>query len=254
MSLQPMQDGRQTLVAEAFDRQGNTSMDIINVVVDTTAPVPRTASGSLVRGVVSGTGVAVFLYYRAEETRPDHYNLWQTVDGGVPAKVDTTKGGWDLVRLRPGHLYGHRTKAFDRAGNSAWSEESHRRIRLSPETALSISGKWRRLVDEDALGDHVLRSSDPGARASFNLQADQVGLVVTTGPAAGKIRAWVAGWDPAIIDLYSRHPLRRRIFPVPYLDRSPLVHIEVLGSKNPLSTGHRVDIDGIVSLAERLPS
>src|SRR5207248_3229707 len=122
------------------------------------------------------------------------------------------KGGWDLVRLRPGHLYGHRTKAFDRAGNSAWSEESHRRIRLTPETALSTSGKWRRLIDEDALGDHVLRSSDPGARASFSLQADQVGLVVTTGPAAGKIRAWVAGWDPEIIDLYSRHPLHRRIF------------------------------------------
>ena len=86
-----------------------------------------------------------------------------------------------------------------------------------------------------------------GDQATLNFYGRTISWFGERGPSAGKARVSIDGSLVEIVDLYndSLAP-RSRIWAVDGLEEAPhRIVIEVLGEKNPNSTGNRVTVDSI---------
>ena len=106
---------------------------------------------------------------------------------------------------------------------------------------------WTGSTSALAFGGSYRSSSEPRAVAKFTYTGTGVDWITATGPAGGMARVTVDGSLVAIVDLYSATAASQVV--ESYQGLAPGSHtlaVTLVGSKNPLSTGHEVVIDAFV--------
>jgi hypothetical protein len=106
---------------------------------------------------------------------------------------------------------------------------------------------WTGSTSAPASGGSYRSSSEPRAVAKFTYTGTGVDWITATGPAGGMARVTVDGSLVAIVDLYSATAASQVV--ESYQGLAPGSHtlaVTLVGSKNPLSTGHEVVIDAFV--------
>lgn len=198
------------------------------------------------------------------------YGLEESVDGGAYTPLRTwTKllgptspvpGSYD-VNVSPAHSFSVRVGAADGAGNEAVSASSKFSVRVYDDGVPSIiyNRAWRYNAAESTqyYDGYTRYSNSAGDSATFSFSHTgttpiSIGWVTYMGPTRGKARVYVDGVAKRTVDLYSAMSRPRTILAtVSQADLSTAVtthtlKVVVLGSKNTLSTGYRVDVDGFV--------
>ncbi|HNK64223.1 MAG TPA: hypothetical protein PLE14_09200, partial [Anaerolineales bacterium] len=159
-----------------------------------------------------------------------------------------------VLNVAPGSVNNFRVRACNATNNcSAYATGTSRTLASVQETVkdISYSGTWTNQVLAGSFGGSVRFASTNRDKAQYKFTATSVSLVGTMGPDRGRISISVDGGAAQIIDLYA--PVQqtgRVIFSISGLtaNRSHQIVVQVLGNRNPLSTGNRADIDGFVTM------
>jgi hypothetical protein len=94
--------------------------------------------------------------------------------------------------------YQYRVRTQDQATNwSDWAESATLRAPLFQETDFTRSTGWKRIFVSNAMGDHLIRSSTPGAWAQLTFTGNGVAAVMPAGSGLGTVEICV---DPATVD------------------------------------------------------
>lgn len=110
---------------------------------------------------------------------------------------------------------------------------------------MSFGGKWRTWWGTKASGETWMQSLAKGASARTYFEGTRVAWVSSPGPDRGRARVWVDGVAVATVDLYAARAGASRVVWAsdPLTDTRHSVKIEVLGTKNPASSGTKVIVD-----------
>jgi hypothetical protein len=238
------------------DGNGGTASATVTVTVtaDTVAPVatapvmsisaPRTQSPGTVPATVTwsatdaGSGVA-------------SYQLQQSLNGGAFTNVTLPAPNSTSVQLNlAAGTYRYQVRATDRAGNVSTFQVGPATIAvLRSETNTTNTGTWTRVGVTGASGGALSFATATGATARLDFQGRSVGWIAVTGPDRGIAQIFMDGsaTPVATVDLYSpTTQLTQVVFAANGLN--PAVNhsltIRVTGTRNPASTGTRVDVDG----------
>jgi lysozyme len=143
--------------------------------------------------------------------------------------------------------------AEDVVGNSANEQ-------LQPSVALhdirsgsaTFHGSWKTLVNGDALGDTLARSSAKDAHVKLQIDGSQFAVVARKGPAGGRFKVIVDGKHVDTVDLYSKAGDSRRIVYVSNVPRGPhTVRLKATGTAQGDSSGTTVWLDAVLVLDKR---
>ncbi len=167
------------------------------------------------------------------------WGSWSTV---VPstAKLSATvsvRGGKQQFRVR----------AEDRAGNTgSWALGAEFSL-SEPRSRVAFDGEWSVVTSSDAYRGSLDRSTDRGATAELSFTGRQVVWVSTRGPRSGRADVYIDGRLARTVDLYAASTRARRlVFSRSWADaETHVLRIRVI-SKNPDSSGKRVDVDAIL--------
>lgn len=182
------------------------------------------------------------------------YELQQSVNGGAysnvalatPTSLDAT------VSLAPGtSSYRFRLRAFDPAGNASdWAVGPPVRLGLTQENGVGLAhtGTWKRTALSGASGGYVKHAPATSARVQHTFTGTGYAIAMTTGPGRGKAAVYLDGALVETLDLYSSTVRPRRILYAVTFDAGAThtIEVRVLGTKNPSSSGTRVDMDAVV--------
>jgi hypothetical protein len=232
---------------------------------DTAPPtVPGAPSHSIGSGAVADAtgGVPVRLSWTAafDNIGVSGYEVWASTNTGPFTLLGTATAPTSVVTLSPGSgSYRFQVRARDTAGNlSGFAQGSAFTVTLDQETAtarVAYTGTWTSATLAGASGGSVRHASAAGAAATYTAPSGttKVAVVATTGPAYGKAQVIVDGNTSGAItvDLYSATPGNRQlVFSVNTLSAGAThrVQVKALGTKNPSSTGTRVDVDAFASI------
>lgn len=119
------------------------------------------------------------------------------------------------------------------------------------DTSITYSrshGDWHIGYSKDYVGGSQHWTEVPGASISFSFNGTAIEWYATTSPIHGFAAIWLDGKNIGVVDCYSD-----RIYDQQFLYRSDAlkhgwhtIKINVLGTKNPASKGHRVSMDAFV--------
>jgi len=107
-----------------------------------------------------------------------------------------------------------RVRATDAAGNtSAWVYGAPYALSAQQEDAqvVTASSGWTRIVEQGAMGGHVLRATSAGRSASITIRARDIGVVATLRPGAGAVRVLVDGRFIKTVNLGSDYVYQQSI-------------------------------------------
>lgn len=108
------------------------------------------------------------------------------------------------------------------------------------------TSNWQDLYAPGASAWHVYTSTTPLAAAEFSIVSSGVSWIGTTGPNHGLAEVYIDGELQAIVDLYAPTFQWRQV--LYQSEQLPLdyhtIKVVVVGSKNPLSAGYAVSVDG----------
>lgn len=115
---------------------------------------------------------------------------------------------------------------------------------------LAYSAGWTQRSVAGAFGNGVRSAGAGTARTTFTFFGTSVAWATTLGPGMGQAEVWVDGSRVRTIDLYAETTTTRKIVFVRnrLANTSHSIEIRVLGTKNTLSSGTRVDIDAVCVL------
>jgi hypothetical protein len=207
------------------------------------------------------------------------YQLQQSTNGGAftPLLLSSSTATTSTQSLTPGNSYQFQVQYTDALGNTSinaigpgaefdnngnpLNEAFLVKVYDDTGTATYTSG-WTTAPLGGAYGRSVHYATAAGQVAQFAVrntdvaqstqvsQAQSLAWVSTKCPDRGKSQVWLDGIKVATVDLYSPALRNRQV--VWSLNVSPsrdhVLEIHVLGTKNPASSGTRVDIDTIVLL------
>ena len=219
-------------------------------VVELRTPVPALAVGAWV-----GDGrvpVVTTLASRAPLAGVESIEVQRRRDAGAWSPVRLGADGVTLVSaLRAGSETRLRVRMLDGAGDpAAWrvGPDVTGRIRDDGHRTLRWSGAWRSVHDVAALGGEVRRTRKAGATVTVTTEADQVGLITTRGPLAGRIGVRVDGVGRGVIDLTSEEVVTRTLATI--ITLGPGRHTLELTVRAPraATAGWHVELDGIALL------
>jgi hypothetical protein len=141
--------------------------------------------------------------------------------------------------------------ATDENGDQA-TEDRSVRVRRIEQGAFSFGGSWSTQWNGGFSGGSARWAKAAGRIASITATASSFGLVTRTGPDRGKAKVCLDGGSCVTLDLYSRTVGLRRLSAVITKPGtgSHTLSVKVLGTKNPKSSGTRVDVDALVTAGD----
>ncbi|MCL6639633.1 MAG: fibronectin type III domain-containing protein, partial [Firmicutes bacterium] len=146
-----------------------------------------------------------------------------------------------------GHTYYFRVRARDELGNwGNWSGEGFAVVPVDDRSPLvHYEGRWDVSGNEESYLQTLHHSETTGAAVSLRFAGWEAALVSTCGPDRGQAHVYIDGALQTTVDLYSEeYAFRRKVFTASLDGKPHTIRVEVAGTKNPLSAGYRVDIDG----------
>jgi hypothetical protein len=183
------------------------------------------------------------------------YDVEVSVDGGPFERVDVPDTSKKSIRhkVTPGHRYRYRVAAIDSLGNvSNYVQGRAVKVNIFEESASQVVdvGTWSDQALASASGGGVQYATTFGARAKFTFTGQSVSWFAIRGPNRGQAAVWLDGKRVATVDLYSpTWKMRQSVFSMNGLENtSHQLSIRVLGTKNAVSSGARVDIDAFIVL------
>ena len=160
--------------------------------------------------------------------------------------ADTTESEGAFLGVG-GRTYYFRVRARDDLGNwGNWSAERYTEVPVDDRSPLiKYEGEWHFINSEEAYMGTLHHSDSPGALTSFRLTGTEVAWISTQGPDRGQALVYIDRKLQAAVDLYSKDWQCRAVVFSTSLDGMPhTIQIEVAETKNRLSKGSRVDVDG----------
>lgn len=118
-----------------------------------------------------------------------------------------------------------------------------RAIYQDDDRAIAYNG-WRGVSDATASGGGYRVASTDSPRATFTFSGTRVRYFARTGPAKGIATMMVDGVSYGSLDLYTKTPTTRSKLVSGLIDGPHRVVVKAAGTKNPLSTGTAVTVDG----------
>jgi hypothetical protein len=110
---------------------------------------------------------------------------------------------------------------------------------------IKYEGDWDFINSEDTYLNTLHHSNCPGATASLRFTGTEAGWISTRGPDRGQALVYLDDKLQTTVDLYSEDYLYRSPVFTTSLDGRPhTIRLEVAETKNQLSNGYRVDVDG----------
>jgi hypothetical protein len=106
------------------------------------------------------------------------------------------------------------------------------------------------VTNDSAFGGAQRRASAAGNRATFTFTGRSVGWATTRSPGHGRAEIWLDGAKVRTLDLYAPTTRARQLV-FAWNDLPNTQHtleIRILGTKNSVATGTRVDVDVFVVL------
>lgn len=146
-----------------------------------------------------------------------------------------------------GHTYYFRVRAKDDLGNwGNWSDDRYIVVPIDDQSSLiKYEGDWDFANSEEAYLNTLHHSVCPGAEASLRFTGTKVAWISIIGPDRGQALVYIDDVLQEKIDLYSEdYQHRLPVFSSPLDGRPHTMRIEVAETKNDLSKGYRVDVDG----------
>ncbi|MDQ3855012.1 MAG: DUF4838 domain-containing protein, partial [Chloroflexota bacterium] len=253
--------GTRTVYAQWQDRAGNWSgVRSDSIVLDTTSPVIRAPSASLITGSTIANAresVPVRISWSASDASGvARYGARRSADGATPTDVGLPIATASTITKyhAPGSVsWRYDVRAKDRAGNvSGWATGNRFSVGGYQETATAITyyGAWIPRSYSAFWGGKALYTGATGRKATLTFRGSRVGWVSTRGPNRGKAEVLLDGVRKAVIDLYS--PVlqpRRLVFSIAVnASVSHKLEVRPLGTKNAAASKAYVDVDGFVLL------
>lgn len=146
-----------------------------------------------------------------------------------------------------GHIYYFRVRAKDDLGNwGNWSDDRYTVVPIDDQSPLiKYEGDWDFINSEDAYLNALHHSNCPGAAASLRFTGTEAAWISTRGPDRGQALVYIDDVLQTKVDLYCEdYQHRRPVFSAPLDGKPHTIRVEVAETKNHLSKGYRVDIDG----------
>ncbi|MDP8904628.1 MAG: S8 family serine peptidase [Chloroflexota bacterium] len=219
---------------------------------DTSAPIVSAPRAAFVSPQQVSTTVATRVSWTAA-TDPSgiaSYRLQRSQDGGswTTVTLPSPSATSVTIRLASGAYHRFRLRATDGAGNvGAYVTTPSAKLGRAQErnSAISWSGSWKRVALSGASGGYVRKSTAAGSRATYSFSGTAVALVSTRGPSRGIAEIWLDGTKVATIDLYASSLQTSRVVWASgtLTAGSHTLQVRVTGTRNPASSGVRVDVD-----------
>jgi hypothetical protein len=214
------------------------------------------------RRMLGTTSIPVRVRLSASDTSGiSSYELQESTDGGttfvdVPLPFPNAPTPSKTLEISPGSTQEFRVRATDGAGNrSAWVTGPEFSVRAFQETdpAITYSGVWKSSTVSSAYGGSLRYSGGSNSTATFSVPAGthRFAWIAPRSPSRGMAAVYIDGTlARSALDLYSPTVENRSIVYFGKFSRSAAhtVQIRVLGTKNALSTGTRVDVDAFVTM------
>lgn len=146
-----------------------------------------------------------------------------------------------------GRTYYFRVRAKDDLGNwGNWSGDRYTLVPIDDQSPLiKYEGDWYFINSKEAYLNTLHHSESPGAAASFRFTGTEVAWISTKGPDRGQALIYINDVLQGIIDLYCNvYQFRRPVFTTTLDSRPHTIRIKVAETKNQLSKGYQVDVDG----------
>jgi hypothetical protein len=181
----------------------------------------------------------------------NHYNLYESKDGGAYTLAATTTSPTFNKNLGPGHTYQFEVDAVDNAGNtSAFKAGGVYSLTLYQETASQIkysASGWTHQTLSGANGGSVEFASAAGKTATLSFTGSQVAWMSTQGPTRGSASVTLDGGTAATINTHTTSVATAHIVDVVTATQGAhKLVVKVLGT-----SGHpRVDIDAFIVLSK----
>ena len=259
-SYADLAEGTYTFKIRATNAQGNTDVAArtFTLLVDHAAPtVQRPSVAPLAGKQLGASTVPALVTWSGSDAASGiaRFDLQQSINGRaftdlVPASLTATR---QQVALVVGSSYQFRVRATDAAGNvSAWVPGPTLLAEVVQQNAPAVAyaGTWANESPSGASGGSVRSASAAGAKATFTFTGQAVSWVAQMGPNRGKAAVFLDGTRVSTVDLYSARARTRRMVFAAALgsEGTHTLQIRVLGTRNPASTGTKVDIDAFVRL------
>jgi hypothetical protein len=256
-------NGETVLSYFAVDTGGNTeTTKQVTVKLDKNVPVMDQApAAKFVELLRLGTDtVPVMLYkWTAHDVGPsglNRYWLQQSLDGGAltTLTLPSPLAPSQPRQLAPDHDYMHQIRAVDNAGGTSSGLQTptyHLSVLDDDEAAVVYAGTWTNNLLSYAWGGTAYRSGSAGATATVTFTGTSLGWVTTLANDRGIATISVDGGPAIQVDLYRAQFMGRRFAWVVngLTPGSHTVVITVTGTKNPASSGFRVEVDGFAVLS-----
>ena len=146
------------------------------------------------------------------------------------------------------HTYYFRVRARDIMDNwGDWSGPAYTIVPMDDQNPLiRYSGEWSTVVDYLAYLNTLHYSSTQGDYLMLKFNSSEVAWIGVKGPDRGQASVYINGELQEVVDLYSKeYQYRLPVFKAILPEGVHELKVEVCGINNKLSTGYRVDLDGI---------
>lgn len=256
----PAVDGLRKVRVQLRDTAGNASAEVSDTIgLDRIAPTsPSREAYALARPAQLGaSSVPVRLSWPAvldtSGSGLGGYALRQSVNGGAYTSIYKGTGRALTLSLAPGRSYKYCVSALDRAGNRSAERCASFSLSTYQETSTTVkyAGTWASASSSSYYGGAVKRSSTRSSTARLAFAGRQVEAVSTLGADRGKGQVSLYQGSTlvasATVDLYRpAGSTRQVIWGRSGLDpaKAYTLQVKVLGTKNALAKGTRIDVDG----------
>ncbi len=261
VTFSPTVVGARSASLNFLDSAANTSFQTVplnGTGTDTSAPsAPGVPVQALTTQPITGGLIPLTVSWTASTAGTlTSYELQRSTNNGAFTNVTlpTATATSVSLQLSAGSSYRFQARACNGVNCSAWSVGATVNLIAVQENAKDVSygGTWTTQAVAGSFGGSVRFAATNNTKATYKFTGTSVAWVTTKGPNRGRVNIQIDGVTVATgVDLYAATQQPGQIvFTVAGLtaNRTHQITIQVLGNRNPLSTGNRVDIDGFVAM------
>jgi hypothetical protein len=191
-------------------------------------------------------GIASYQVFVQTDAFPSQVCDAETFAGSVTSTICTHFDGSE---------YRYSVRAIDTLGESSTTARGpffRPELVEEGDPAVTYVGPWQSAAPEYASNGSLRQANTSASRASFQFSGASVGWATTFGPNRGKAEVWLDGVKVRTVDLYAPLTSYRKLAVVinGVAGGNHTFEVRVLGKKNPLSSGTRVDVDAFATLVQ----
>jgi hypothetical protein len=249
----PGGDGTKTVYVKFRNGAGAVSAAATDtIVLDQTAPsITKVPGPTFLKQQLGATKVPIKISWAGTDALSgvDHYELFESVDGGAFGLVKSPNAAHATRKLAPGHTYRYEVRAIDNAGNvGAFGVGSTFTLSAYQESSGSIaySSGWSTSAFAGAYGGSVKFASLAGKTADFSFNGSQVAWVTTVNTDRGSANLSVDAGPTTAVSTNGAVFTPALVRYVKKVASGPhVLHLTVLGTVgNP-----RVDVDAFLVIS-----